>query len=175
MLEPSTETRDLAPLGQVAPSYVHRDKRLAPDQLLPLEGAWLKWYNLGYPEAPVAPDVLQLARAHLEQASRAGTLDVTGDLGFVILHRCNADFYFLIVSTWRNENELWQTIFAKDGPGQATFAPFLATRGGHRGTFCVWELGAVCHEQQAWRRFLQSDRGDADKRRYLGDVADRLT
>jgi hypothetical protein len=34
----------------------------------------------------------------------------------------------------------------------------------------VWELGAVWHEQQAWSRFLRSER-DADAREtYLEDA-----
>ncbi len=39
----------------------------------------------------------------------------------------------------------------------------------HRGTFCVWELGVVWHEQQAWKRFLTSKRATEDVTRYLND------
>ncbi|MGZ8782626.1 MAG: hypothetical protein ACXWZB_03920 [Gaiellaceae bacterium] len=42
--------------------------------------------------------------------------------------------------------------------------------GTHRPTFCVWELGAVCHEQQAWSRFLRSERGVAERAAYLRDT-----
>jgi hypothetical protein len=41
--------------------------------------------------------------------------------------------------------------------------------GTHRGTFCVWELGAVLHEQQAWIRYLYSARDDAARREYVAD------
>ena len=44
-----------------------------------------------------------------------GDLGRLGELGFVVLHRCGEDFYFLLVCTWRNENELWETVWAKDG------------------------------------------------------------
>jgi hypothetical protein len=88
------------------------------------------------------------------------------DLGFVILHRCGTDFYFLITCTWRNDNELWETVWAKNGAADAAFAPWPAA-GGHRPAFCVWELGAVCHERRAWSRYLRSER-DADARQaYL--------
>ena len=40
---------------------------------------------------------------------------------------------------------------------------------GHHPTFCVWELGAVWHEQQAWSRFLRSGRGAEDVDVYLAD------
>ena len=39
----------------------------------------------------------------------------------------------------------------------------------HRGTFCVWELGVVWHEQQAWKRFLISKRSPDDIIHYLND------
>ncbi|MGH7936717.1 MAG: hypothetical protein ACREF8_06885, partial [Chthoniobacterales bacterium] len=47
-------------------------------------------------------------------------------LGFVILHRCGSDFYFLIVSTWRGNNEVWEAVFYKDGAPMADFALFPA-------------------------------------------------
>ena len=76
---------------------------------------------------------------------------------FVILHRCSAEFYFLLVCSWRHENEIWKSTFARDG-GDPDFKEFtFATP--HRGTYCVWELGAVWHEQQAWKRYLRSAAG----------------
>ena len=73
----------------------------------------------------------------------------------MILHRCGESFYFLLVSTWRNDNELWETVWAKDGDDELGFQPW-PIEGTHRPTFCVWELGAVWHEQQAWSRYLRS-------------------
>src|SRR3546814_4391337 len=42
---------------------------------------------------------------------------------FVILHRCGADFYFLLVSVWRGSNELWEAVWYQHGDMPA-FAPF---------------------------------------------------
>ena len=75
---------------------------------------------------------------------------------------------FLPVSTWRNDNELWETVWAKDGDA-AGFHPW-PLEGTHRPTFCVWELGAVWHEQQAWSRFLRSERDAEAQEAYLHDV-----
>ncbi len=86
----------------------------------------------------------------------------------MILHRCGDAFYFLLVSTWRNENELWELVYAKDGPKQLEFQPF-AFDGLHRGTFCVWELAVVWHEQQAWKRYLLSARDEAARLTYQRD------
>jgi len=38
------------------------------------------------------------------------------------------------------------------------------------GPFCVWELGIVAHERNAWMEYLQSNKTDADKEKYLTDV-----
>jgi hypothetical protein len=94
-------------------------------------------------------------------------------LGFVVLHRCGDDFYFLLVCTWRNENELWETVYAKHGPNSPNFQIFPFD-GLHRGTFCVWELGAVWHEQQAWGRYLISNKDENAKQTYLRDSYDGL-
>ena len=77
----------------------------------------------------------------------------------MILHRCGAGFHFLLVSTWQNDNELWETVWAKDGDDDPEFHPWPLD-GPHRPTFCVWELGAVAHERLAWSHYLLSDRGD---------------
>ena len=92
-------------------------------------------------------------------------IELVDDLGFVLLHRCGESFYFLLVSTWRNDNELWETVWAKSGD-DVGFHPW-PLEGPHRPTFCVWELGAVCHEQRAWSRFLAGPRDAAAEEVYL--------
>ena len=72
--------------------------------------------------------------------------------GFVILHRCGNDFYFLIVNTWRNNNELWETVYYKNGDAMDDFALF-PREAKHKPTYCVWELVPLWHEKQAWERF----------------------
>ena len=73
--------------------------------------------------------------------------------------------------TWRNHNEIWETVYAKDGAAAPGFASWPAD-GPHRPTFCVWELGPVIHEQAAWSRYLRSPRDLAARRAYMLDVAD---
>ena len=153
-------------VASVAGSYVHRDKLITPRGPLTIGATRLKWYDLAVPEQGVEPAVATLARAHLE--SDDAVLKLRGDLGFVILHRCGAEFYFLIVNTWVNENEIWEQVFAKENARAPGFALFPRT-GAQRPTFCVWELGAVLHEQQAWRRYLYSKRDEAAKVTYLAD------
>jgi hypothetical protein len=133
-------------------NYRHRPKRVAPGAPVEIKGALLKWYAINYDEDPVPSELTQLARTYLERTP----LGARG-MGFVLLHRCGKDFYFLIVCTWRDNNEIWQTVFYKDGDKMADFALFPREQP-HKGTFCVWELVPTWHEQGAWLRFLNSPR-----------------
>ena len=138
----------------VDPAYRHHPKRATPGEPLQLPGALLKWYGLHADDRPVPAEITRLARSRLA----ATPLEAKG-LGFVVLHRCGTDFYFLIVCTWRNSNEIWQTVFYKDGDAMADFEIFPRD-GAHKPTFCVWELVPVWHEQRAWERFLLSSRDE---------------
>ncbi len=159
--------------GEVRPEYRHISKLISPAPSLTLYDAVLKWYDIAPPDAAVPDEIRELARAALEAADGSGELGLSRDLGFVILHRCGESFYFLIVSTWRNDNELWETVWAKDGEDDDAFSPWPIAPG-HSPTFCVWELGAVWHEQQAWSRYLRSQRDAASKQAYLGDSYEGL-
>ena len=150
----------------VRPDYTHVSKLIRRGPSLALGDSVLKWYDIAPAEEPVPREIRELARGDLREASRSSALELSGDLGFVVLHRCGRSFYFLIVATWRNDNELWQTVWAKDGDEERAFRPWVV-EGTHRPTFCVWELGAVWHEQQAWSRYLRSRRDEAARRAYL--------
>jgi len=104
--------------------YRHIAKLIDPAPSLALGDAILKWYDIAPEGEPVPAEIRQLARDGLEQAEAAGALDLSGDLGFVILHRCGESFYFLIASTWRNNNEVWETVWAKNGDGEDAFSPW---------------------------------------------------
>ena len=159
---------DEAVAATVPAADVHVAKHATPGRSVSLGDAVLKWYDVARREAPIPDEVGDLARLGLAEAARLGELRLGDALGFVILHRCGEGFYFLLVSTWRNDNELWETVWARSDDA-AGFRPWLL-EGTHRPTFCVWELGAVWHEQRAWSRFLRSER-DADAREaYLEDV-----
>ena len=155
--------------GHVRPEYTHVSKLVRPGSILVLDDAVLKWYDIAPAATPVPLGVRELAYDALCRGSRSGELEVSGDLGFVILHRCGQSFYFLLVSTWRNDNELWETVWAKNGADEPRFEPW-PIEGTHRATFCVWELGAVCHEQRAWSRYLRTRRDESARQAYLLDT-----
>jgi hypothetical protein len=158
-----------ASLSAVRADYRHISKLIRPAQPITLDDAVLKWYDIAPVDEPVPCDLQVLARGNLRAAAESGSLGLAGELGFVILHRCGESFYFLIVATWRNDNEVWETVWAKNGESEVSFRPWTL-EGTHRPTFCVWELGAVWHEQQAWSRFLCSPRGAAACEAYLRDT-----
>lgn len=147
----------------VDPGYRHAAKQVAPGEPVEAAGALLKWYAVHPRDKPVPEEVERLARTYLA----GNPLEARG-LGWVLLHRCGSDFYFLIVCTWRNENEMWQTVFYKDGDGMADFALFPRD-GEHKPALCVWELVPVWHEQQAWTRFLLSARDEAAAEAWMND------
>lgn len=131
----------------------------------------LKLYHLTAPDAPVPDDVATLCSDWFRDQGLPTLAE--GDCGFVILHRCGADFYFLLVSVWRGSNELWEAVWYRHGAMPA-FAPFDAAYpsqpGVVRPTFCVWELGIVAHESAAWGRYLASLRDDAARSHWVDDI-----
>jgi hypothetical protein len=154
----------------VAPAYHHEPKHARPAPSIALGEAVLKWYDVALPDDPVPAEMRALARRSLAEATLLGELRIGDGLGFVMLHRCGRmGFHFLIVLTWRNDNELWQTVWAKEDDDDPDFHPWRV-ESTHRPTFCVWELGAVEHERLAWTTYLRSSRDEAARRTYLADV-----
>jgi hypothetical protein len=160
--------RSRARLLHVDPAYRHHPKQVTPQAALDLRNVRLKWYDLARAETPVPEEIQRLAREYLIAESEAGRLGLDGELGFVLLHLCGEDFFFLIVSTWRGSNELWESVYYKQNAATPGFSLF-PREARHKGTYCVWELGPVWHEQQAWVRFLTSARDAAAEQAYLDD------
>jgi hypothetical protein len=85
----------------------------------------------------------------------------------VLLHRAGPVLLLLLI-TWRNTNELWESVYVKDVARAEGYAP-VEFESSHRGTFCVWELGPIWHERHAWVRFLSSKRDQQAKLAYVND------
>jgi hypothetical protein len=147
----------------VSAAYVHRGKQVAPGRLLTVGARRFKWYGIFAAELAVPDAVETQARAFVAQTD----LSQASDLGFVVLHRCGADFYFLIVCSWRGNNEIWQSVYAKDR-GDADFRDWPRPAP-HLPTYCVWEMSAVAHESGAWQRYLLSPRDAAARAAWLED------
>lgn len=146
-------------------TYRHVPKVTSPGPLLTVGSSRLKWYDVARADTPVPREVSENARRYLSHE-----LKFDRDIGFTVLHRCGAgnDFHFLAVCSWRNSNELWESVYYRDKT-MTDFAP-MAQPNPHKGTFCVWELGPVIHEQKEWIRFLKSPRTDHDLDAYLASM-----
>jgi len=70
----------------VDPAYRHRPKLVTPQARLDLSGTRLKWYDLAYADVPIPDAIRQTARDYLTAESKAGRLELDGDVGFVVLH-----------------------------------------------------------------------------------------
>jgi len=155
-------------LQSVSTDYVHGSKTVTPRPRFEAYGGQFKWYDVSTAEKPVPEAIGSKARDFLSRTD----LDGASELGFVVLHRCGADFYFLIVCSWRGNNEIWETVFAID-KGDDGFHDWPRP-GPHLPTFCVWEMGAVAHESLAWSRYLHSARDDAAREAWMADQYEGL-
>jgi hypothetical protein len=140
--------------GIIDPAYRHVEKAAFPTGL----AGNLKWYDLReeHREIPAA--------VRADAAAGVAALVGADDVGFVIAHACGTDVTLLLVNRWRNDNELWETVFAQKGG--ASFEP-VGDADPTRATFCVWELGIVEFERRAWADLLRSDRDQAALDDYL--------
>lgn len=165
-LSPIERIPHLARLGNVVPEgYRYYEKLIRPGADLDLPHAYLKWYDL-YPEdAPITPEQDAECRAFLTEA--VAQINLQDELGFVILHRAGS-VLLLLLTTWRNTNEMWESVYVAPAEGPGGYAP-LNLEGSHRGTYCVWELAPVWHERNAWVTFLSSRRDEAAKLAYIND------
>ena len=107
-------------------------------------------------------------RAFLTTASQDGQWILEDALGFVEVHHCTS-VVFLIVFTWNNDNELWQSVFVKDLDTDGPFGRVTTGTAGHRPMLCVWELAPVWHEREAWNRYLASPRDEPARSAYVDD------
>jgi hypothetical protein len=156
----------LEDFGNVVPEgYTYSKKLVVPREDLSLPQAYLKWYDIRPPDVEITQEQLSESRAFV--AAEVERLKIANELGFVLLHRAGP-MLLLMIMTWRNTNEIWESVYLKDlrQAGGYVLTEFEST---HRGTFCVWELGPVWHERHAWVRFLSSKRDVEAKLAYVND------
>ena len=156
----------------VSSTYVHRDKIVKSSGRAVFHLAQVKLYDIAMPGFDIPVAISSTAGAALAAQVASEHLILGDEMGFVILHRCERNFYFLILSIWRNDNELWETVYAKRS-ADTDFSLFDMSKT-QRGTYCVWEMAVVWHERQAWRRFLRSARTAEDRSKYLDDKIEGL-
>jgi hypothetical protein len=165
-LEAIPDTSYLHLFEQVVPEYQHYQKFVKPGDALSTSSVYLKWYDIYREELPISSQLVSEARSFLLSEMETGNLPLKNEIGFAIHHQCS-NSYILYICTWRNENELWETLYSKDLTGEGTFR--VLERSSTTPTFCVWVLSAVWHEQRAWMRYLYSKRDAVAKSAYVQD------
>ena len=153
--------------AQAAATYDHSPKIATPAAPLLFSSVSLKW-SLVYPEARTfAADEVRDAQRFIAAEIVDGRLALHEEVGFVIQHRCTGGD-ILYVCTWRDNNECWETIYSK---GRAAGSRFqMSQRENTTGTFCVWVIPVLAHEQKAWVGFLNSARDAHAQQAYLIDT-----
>lgn len=147
-------------------AYLHYEKSIVSHELVNLNSNRMKWYDIAHKDLPIIPSFRNAALKFLEIQAASNGVPNKNELGFILLHRCGEDFYFLMLCTWRDSNELWKTVFYCDTQKMKSFAVFPQDEQ-HKGTFCVWEMNVVSHESFAWTKFLLSNRNQKDEDLYL--------
>jgi hypothetical protein len=135
-------------------------KYAQPKGIFPVGKTKFKWYDLASDPAEISQQDIDNAQKCIGNAEE--NFKNMDDLGFVIMHRCGKN-YLLLVCTWRNENELWESVYY-DGSGKFEIWDRNKT---HLPTYCVWEMGIVYYESQSWKKYLGTGRKDKDKETYL--------
>lgn len=163
---PVQEIAQIEQLGNVVPvGYRYYPKLVTPRADLHLPTVYLKWYDIYPADAEITPEQLAESRSFL--TAEAQKLKLQDELGFVLLHRAGTAL-LLLLTTWRNTNEMWESVYVKEIANAEEYRPLLF-EGSHRGTYCVWELAPIWHERHAWVRFLSSPRDAAAKLAYIHD------
>ena len=157
---------DLSAVGTIRDDDRYYARVVAPGEPLVLPRAVLKWYELRRPEVVVPRSLVREARAFIARETEAGRFDLGYGLGFVLLHDSD-DGTSLMVGLWREHQELWETHYLRRRE-EPSF--YRVTPGVDALTLCGWELAPVWHERQAWVRYLDSPRQEADRHAWLEDV-----
>lgn len=132
-------------------------------EILEVENSRLKFYNLAENLNDITKQDIDNAKEVIQKNSEI--FKDHKDLGFVLNHRCG-DKYLLLVCSFRNENEIWETVYYN---GSGMFE-IWERKPPHLPTFCVWEMGVVYHESKAYKEFLGTDMAEEDIQNYLNNI-----
>jgi hypothetical protein len=124
-------------------------------------GDWrLKLYGLAAPEKGVRQELLDITRGLAEASLPAAVDETHHGAAFAIAH--DANYPIALVYWWQAENELHQRVFVGRPDDLTDMSPVPLTPTG-----CVWELGVVEFERQAWIEDVIGNPAGPDLDRYM--------
>jgi hypothetical protein len=160
---------NISGLGNIVPEgYTYNKKRIEPGSQLNISSASFKWYNLYPGESFITAGQVEESKKYIENEVESGKLKFENEIGFVILHRAG-EYLLLLITTWRNTNEMWESVYYKKAADNEAYRQ-IKFKTDHKGTYCVWELGIVWHERNAWVKFINSQRDSESKLNYMNDL-----
>ena len=141
----------------------YKSKHAKFAEVITVEKTQLKFYLLAERLDDITADDISKAKKTI--ADHSEIFKNADEMGFAILHRCGEN-YLLLVCSFRNENEIWETVYY-DGSGKFEVWDRKLP---HLPTFCVWEMNIAYHESQAYKTFLGSAMDEKAKEDYLKAV-----
>jgi len=140
--------------------YFHEGRKVIPVGLVETSSLVLKMYNMVTELKPTNP--VENARKFLKAEIKKGKINPLTGMGFAILSRNN-----LNIALWDDKCP----ILPKNNLYDYTSFPKEVKRLdlNKDGAFCIWELGIVAHEKDAWKKYLISGRTKRNKERYLNN------
>ncbi|MBU3906935.1 MAG: hypothetical protein KKA64_01660 [Nanoarchaeota archaeon] len=154
-------------IGNIREDYQHEPRIIAPMGLVVNPQLVLKTYSMMKHGTENVESFIEV-KNFLDEEIQKGNITPLIGLGFAILSED-----MLNVARWDVEypivikNQIYGYKYEQEGDLSKT-AERLDIN--NVGAFCVWELGIVNHEKEAWKRFLSSSRMEENKKKYLEDV-----
>ncbi len=162
-----TEGRlDLSKVGGEKGDYVTKPWFIKPFREVRVPNAAVKLYSkTSAPQKQFSRDTMHTVEDLVGDMLTRGKIDPRLGLGFAIVSNG-----YINVSMWGGvyPSLLNPTLFGFDKPEnmKETIRPLSIKK---EGVYCVWELGVVTYETEAWKRYLKSEKRAKDKLEYIGD------
>jgi hypothetical protein len=127
-------------VASLAHAYHQRRAEFVSEERI---GDWrLKLYGLARPDKGVRPELIETTR-RLAAECLPPVGETDHGTAFAIAH--DANFPIALVYWWHAENELHQRQWAGRPDDPVNLAPMT-----HPGAGCVWEMGVIQFERNAW-------------------------
>ena len=150
-------------IGNIGGDYDHRPRWVTPWKLFESPNLVLKMYSMVIKGESSLSNPVSDAEEFLRKEIKEGKIDPLTGLGFAILSEDT-----LNVARWDTKQPIVKNqIYGYENGDMKTAEPLDIS---DVGSFCIWELGIVNHEREAWKRYLKYRRTEAAKIRYLDDM-----
>ncbi len=148
--------------------YEHEPRLAAPVGLVTDPALILKFYTM-FKEAkgPIIDSIINNAKKFLQEQIKNRKINPLTGLGFAILSED-----ILNVARWDVGGVVLRNQLYGYEMNDSPYKPisYFNLDINEDSAFCIWELGIVHHERGAWKKYLQSNRIEKDKKRYLSDT-----